>query len=158
MSVAAADPFEPAKIRTIPIRPPSAQDHGEALAPSNDAAKVPSLTVLTVRPRSPEDDRDASGRQLPAAPDPGRAASTADLHTVHTITISPGRDAELASASRPLAAPNGDPNRHAVRTITIRPDRDAYPAYAPGTLPAPNSDPDRQSTHTIRDPSQFIPE
>jgi len=157
-SVAAADPIEPAKVRTTPIRPPSAQDHGEPMASPNDAAKVPPLTVLTVRPRSPEDDRDASGRELPAAPDPGHAASAADLHTVHTITIRPDRDAELASASRPLAAPNGDPNRHAVRTITIRPDRDAYPAYAPGTLPAPNSHPDRQSNDTIRDPSQFMPE
>jgi hypothetical protein len=110
-SVATADPIEPAKVRTIPIRPQSAADHGEPPASPSDAAKVPS-----------------------------------------------DRDAELASASRPLAAPNGDPNRHAVRTITIRPDRDAYPAYAPGTLPAPNSDPDRHFNDTIRDPSQFMPD
>jgi hypothetical protein len=70
-----------------------------------------------VRPRYAEDNRDASGRQLPAAPDIGHAASAADLHAVRTITIRPDRDAYPAYAPGTLPAPNSDPDRQSTHTI-----------------------------------------
>jgi hypothetical protein len=115
-SIATAEPVAPAKVRTITIRPPSADDHSEPLASPDDASKVHSPAIRTVRPRSAEDNGDASG-QLPAAADPGHAASAADLHAVRTITIKPDRDAYPAYAPGTLPAPNSDPDRQSTHTI-----------------------------------------
>lgn len=116
-SVANADPMAANKIRTIAIRPQSAEDHGDPLASPNDASTVHSPAIPTVRPRSAEDKRDASGRPLPAATDLGHAAPAADLHAVRTIIIRPDRDAYPAYAPGTLPAPNSDPDRQSNHTI-----------------------------------------
>ena len=116
-SVATADPMVPAKVQTIPIRPQSAEDHGDPLASPSDASTVHSPAIPTVRPRSAEDNRDASGRPLPAATDLGHAAPAADLHAVRTIIIRPDRDAYPAYAPGTLPAPNSDPDRQSNHTI-----------------------------------------
>jgi hypothetical protein len=91
-------------------------DHGDPLASPDDASTVHSPAIPTVRPRSAEDDRAASG-PLPAGPDLGHAASAGDLHAVRTITIRPDRDAYPAYAPGTLPAPNSDPDRQSTHTI-----------------------------------------
>lgn len=62
-AVAAADPIEPSKIRTIRVAPQPANDFGD---PSMAPPKYNSLHVLKVRPRLPDEHRDAAGRMSPA--------------------------------------------------------------------------------------------
>jgi hypothetical protein len=114
-SVANADPMATTKIRTITIRPQSAEDHGDPLASPTNAPNVRSSTILNDRPRSPGENRDASGRLLSAPQD--QAAPGADPHAVRSITIRPDHDAYPAYAPLALPGPNSDLDRHFNQTI-----------------------------------------
>ena len=115
-SVANADPIAATKIRTITIRPQSAEDHGDPLASPTNAPNVRSST-LNVRPRSPEENRDASGRLPSTTQDLGQATPGADAHAVRSITIRPDHDAYPAYAPLALPGPNSDLDRHFNQTI-----------------------------------------
>ena len=117
ISVAKADPMAATKIRTIAIRPQSAEDHGDPSASPTNSPKVHSSTILNVRPRSAEENRDASGRPLSFAQDPGHATPGADPHAVHSITIRPDHDAYPAYAPLALPGPTGDLDRQFNQTI-----------------------------------------
>jgi hypothetical protein len=117
ISVAKADPLAATKIRTIAIRPQSAEDHGDPLASATNAPTVHSSTTLNVRPRSAEENRDASGRPLSVTQDLGHAMSGADPHAVHSITIRPDHDAYPAYAPLALPGPTGDLDRQFNHTI-----------------------------------------
>lgn len=121
-TVAMADPVVSTKVRTITIRPQSAEDHRDPLVSTTHGPKVHSLTILPVRPRSPGENRDASGRQLTAQQALGHAASGADFHAVHTIKIRQDPDPHPASAPGPVTVPTRDADRRVIRTITVRPD------------------------------------
>ena len=114
ISVAKADPMAATKIRTIAIRPQSAEDRGDALASATNA-KVHSPTILNVRPQSAEENSGA--RALSFTQDPGHAASGADPHAVHSITIRPDHDAYPAYAPLALPGPSGDLDRQFNHTI-----------------------------------------
>jgi hypothetical protein len=116
-SAAKADPMAATKIRTIAIRPQSAEDHGDPLASPSNAPNLHSSTILNVRPRSPEDAHDASGRPLSDTQDLGDAASGADSHAVHSITIRPDHDAYPAYAPLALPGPNSNLDRQFNHTI-----------------------------------------
>jgi hypothetical protein len=116
-SVANADPMATTKIRTITIRPQSAEDHGDPLASPTNAPNVRSSIILNVRPRSPEENRDASGRLLSTTQDLGQATPGADPHAVRSITIRPDHDAYPAYAPLALPGPNSDLDRHFNQTI-----------------------------------------
>jgi hypothetical protein len=109
-SVAIADPMAATKIRTIAIQPQSAEDHGDPLASPTNAPNVRSSTISNVRPRSPEENRDASGRLLSGTQD-------ADPHAVRSITIRPEQDAYPTYAPLALPSPNRDLDRHFNQTI-----------------------------------------
>jgi hypothetical protein len=108
-SVAKADPTAATKIRTIAIRPQSAEDHGDPLASPTNAPKV--------RPSTTLNDRDASGRPLSATQDLGHVPSGADFHAVHSITIRPDHDAYPAYAPLALPGPNSNLDRQFNHTI-----------------------------------------
>jgi hypothetical protein len=111
ISVAKADPMAATKIRTIAIRPQSAEDHGDPLASPTrtPTPKVHSSTILN--------DRDASGRQLSATQDLGYATPGADPHAVRSITIRPDHDAYPAYAPLALPGPNSNLDRQFNHTI-----------------------------------------
>ena len=109
ISVAKADPIAATKIRTIAIRPQSAEDHGDPLASPTGTPKVHSSTILN--------DRDASGRQLSDTQDLGYATPGADPHAVHSITIRPDHDAYPAYAPLALPGPNSNLDRQFNHTI-----------------------------------------
>ena len=109
ISVAKADPMAATKIRTIAIRPQSAEDHGDPLASPTRIPKVHSSTILN--------DRDASGRQLSATQDLGYATPGADPHAVRSITIRPDHDAYPAYAPLALPGPNSNLDRQFNHTI-----------------------------------------
>ena len=108
-SAAKADPMAATKIRTIAIRPQSAEDHGDPLASPTGTPKVHSSTILN--------DRDASGRQLSDTQDLGYATPGADPHAVHSITIRPDHDAYTAYAPLALPGPNSNLDRQFNHTI-----------------------------------------
>ena len=114
-AIATAEPVAPAKIRTITVGPPSAVDN-QGMLPSPvksqenmlpSPGKSPKYHVIKVRPRSPEEQRDASGRVLLATQGHSTAMPDADRHVVRTIPIKPNPEIP------------GDPDHHAVRTIRV---------------------------------------
>jgi hypothetical protein len=149
-AVATADPLVPTKVPTITIGPPSAEDHPDQLASPTDVPRDHSLTILTVRPRSPGDNRDASGRQLPSqdlSRDLGQTAPDADHHLVRTMTIRPNPDAPPAAAPRPLTI-TSFANRHVIQTIRVPPQAGSQ-YRVPGL--SHDEDPLSQATHFQRD-------
>jgi hypothetical protein len=102
--VAIADPLAPSKVRTIPIRSESA-DQGAGSAPRTELSKVHNLTV---HPRFPGENRDASGRELSAAPAAGDGTLGHDVKAVHTVPVK--SDFPLGGA---------DPDHHFVQTTRI---------------------------------------
>jgi hypothetical protein len=106
---AVADPWTPSKVRTIPIQSEPA-DQGTRSTPHTEFSKVHNLTV---RARLPDEDRDASGRELSAAPIAGDVASGidvsgADVKAVRTVPVKP---------ESPIGAT--DPDHHHVQTMRI---------------------------------------
>jgi hypothetical protein len=103
-ALAMAEPMPPSKVRTITIRPQSAEDHGE---PSTSPTSSSEVHTVKVRPRIPGEGRDASARQFTGEQNPGNAVPDADLHRIRTFSIRPGPDA------------TSDPYRHLVPTIPV---------------------------------------
>jgi hypothetical protein len=105
-ATATADPMEPSKVATVKIRPPSAGDHRDQLAsPANSS---PRLQTLRVRSPFPGEQRDPSGREYSAEPDPGNAESSADLKTIRTVPVrEPSATAAAAS------------DHHTIHTIRV---------------------------------------
>jgi hypothetical protein len=85
-AVAMAEPIAPAKVRTLTIHPPSAEDDGGQLASPENSLK---FHTSKVRPQLPEASRDGSGRRLTGEQHPANAASDAVPRRVPTITVRP---------------------------------------------------------------------
>jgi hypothetical protein len=102
--VAIADPLTPSKVRTLPIQSEAA-DQGAGSAPRTEFSKVHNLTV---HPRFPEESRDASGRELSAAPTGGNGTLSHDVKAVHTVPVK--SDSPLSGA---------DPDHPFVQTTRI---------------------------------------
>src|ERR1700732_5424520 len=103
-AVAKTEPMTPSKVRTITVGPQSAEDHQDTL-PS--PVKSPKFHIITVRPRLPEEQRDASDHPPPTTQEHGSATSDADRHVVRSTPIKPNPDA------------TNTPDHHAVRTIRV---------------------------------------
>ncbi|NEU97689.1 hypothetical protein [Bradyrhizobium uaiense] len=136
-AVATADPIEPSKIRTIRIAPQSADDRGD---PSTTPPKYNRLHVLTVRPRLPDEHRDAAGREWPTTTTASEPA--ADAHAVRTTPVRPEHDATHDATGRAWSATPGlvspASNPHQVRSLRIRSEQtdpnDRYRRFAPEAL------------------------
>jgi hypothetical protein len=87
---AMAEPMAPSRIRTITIRPQSAEDHGE---PSASPAGSSQVHIVKARPQLPGENRDTPGRQFTGEQNPGNAVPGADLHKVRTFQVGPGPNA-----------------------------------------------------------------
>jgi hypothetical protein len=81
-----ADPMTPSKVKTIRILSQPAEDHSDQ-PPS--PAKSTGVHLLTVRPKLPDEHRDASGRELSTTQGRGNASGNADVHAVPTIAVRP---------------------------------------------------------------------
>ena len=143
---AIADPVTPSKVQTLRIAPQRADDHsGQPASP----AKSNGLHVLTVRPRIPDEHRDASGRELSTTQGHGNASPDADTHVVRTMSVrsEPGeyRDTPGREWSSTQGIVNGASDPHRVRTMTIRPE------------PSVTSDPNFHFVPATPDPSQAAP-
>lgn len=136
-AVATADPIEPSKIRTIRIAPPSADDRGD---PLTAPPKYNRLHVLTVRPRLPDEQRDAADREWSTTTVVSKPA--ADAHVVQTTPVRPASD-ELRNTSggkwsgtQGLVSATSGP--HHIRSLSIRPEQpepySRYGRFAPETL------------------------
>jgi hypothetical protein len=130
-AVAMADPMTPSKVKTIRILSQPAEDHSDQ-PPS--PAKSTGVHLLTVRPKLPDEHRDASGRELSTTQGRGNASGNADVHAVPTIAVRPAPDAHGSASGSERLGPQGivsgiyDPHR--VRTMTVRPE--------PGVTSEPN--------------------
>lgn len=128
-AVAMADPMEPSKIRTIRVTPQSADDLGD---PSKAPAKSNRLHVLTVRPRLPDEQRDAAGHELSTIQQTSKPA--ADAHVVRTMPVRLEPQQPRNTFGREWSGTpgliNGASNAHHIRTLTIRSERtDICPGY-----------------------------
>jgi hypothetical protein len=92
------------EVRTTKIQSHPDAGHNNALA---SPANSPNVHVLQVRPRLPDEQRDASGRPFAATQDSGNVESEADFRVVHTIPI------------RPETGASADPDHRVVRTIRV---------------------------------------
>jgi hypothetical protein len=124
--VAMADPNEPAKVKTIRISPQPAEDHD---GQPTSSAKSTGVRLLTVRPKRPDEHRDASGRELSTTQGRGNASPDADTHLVPTLTVRPAPDqhgnASGPDWSGPQGIVNGAYDPHRVRVMTVRPESGA---------------------------------
>jgi hypothetical protein len=129
---AMADPVTPTKVQTLRILPQPADDHDAQPAWS---AKSNGLHVLTVRPRLPGEQRDASGRELSATQGQGNPSPDADTHVIRTMPVRPEpgghHDAPGREWPGTQGVVNGASDPHRVRTMTIKPE--------PGVTSDPNS-------------------
>ena len=143
---AIADPVTPSKVQTLRISPPRADDHSGQPTPP---AKSNGLHVLTVRPKLPDEHRDASGRELPATRGTGNVSPDADTHAINTMSVrsEPGEryDTPGREWSGTQGSVNGASDAHRVRTMTIRAE--------PGVTSAPNF----HFVPATPDPSQAAP-
>jgi hypothetical protein len=97
-TVAMADPIEPSKIHTIPVRPEAAEDNRPSTPPPPNSS--PKVRILTVRPHLPGEPRDPANQPASPAQNPGDPASTADPHVVRTIPVKPDSHAEPDAGRR----------------------------------------------------------
>ena len=143
---AIADPVTPSKVQTLRISPQRADDHNGQPTPP---AKSNGLHVLTVRPRLPDEHRDASGRELSATQGHGNVSPDADTHAVRTMSVrsEPGEhhDTPGREWSSTQGSVNGASDPRRVRTMTIRSE--------PSVTSAPNF----HFVPTTPDPSQAAP-
>lgn len=131
-SVAMADPNVPAKVKTIRISPRPTEDRGgQPTSPSKSSG----VHLLTVRPKLPDENRDAAGRELSTTQGRSNASPNTDSHVVPTIPIRPA-PAERRTASDPdwsgaqgIVSRSYDPHR--IRTMTVRPE--------PGVINTPDN-------------------
>ena len=98
---AVAEPLVPAKVRTLTIRSPSAEDPADAPATFE---KPQTLQILPVRPNSPDENLDPSRRQTK----PLRDSGNADVHIVRTTRIRLEPDA------------TGATGQHFIRSIPVQ--------------------------------------
>jgi hypothetical protein len=89
-ATAMAEPMAPSKVRTITIRPQSAEEDGKPPASPTSSSEV---RTMIVRPRLSEESRDGSSPQLTGEQNPGNAVPGVDHHKIRTFQVRPGPDA-----------------------------------------------------------------
>jgi hypothetical protein len=132
-SAALADPLVSSKVQTITVRPTTTGEKADA------PQKVHSLKVLTVRPRLPDENRDASGREIvPTTNEQVKTGRNNDLHSVSTIAIKADdhhAQPAASSAAPPALNLNQSPDRHVVQTIRVTGQHATYDTLTPPRPP-----------------------